>query len=108
MASRRGSAHQKKQAFRESLMAYMQDKAVDPHYYMVDLIADDSMKEVVIGDGSVVTMPAVSRELKFQAAKELAQYLQPKLRAVELSTEDGAPLFEVVVQWESLPHQNGG
>jgi hypothetical protein len=34
-------------------------------------------------------MPTVSIDHKLQAAKELAQYLQPKLRAIDLTHEVG-------------------
>ena len=40
---------------------------------MAEMIADDS--------------DATKQELKFQAAKELAQYLEPKLKAVEHTGE---------------------
>jgi hypothetical protein len=40
----------------------------------------------------LLTKKRVKNELKLQAAKELAQYLQPKLRAIELTGEDGGPM----------------
>lgn len=73
----------------------MREKQVDPHYYLVDLIADTSTHSVVIGSGitaAIVEMPLVSIDHKLQAAKELAQYLQPKLRATEVSGGEGGPL----------------
>jgi hypothetical protein len=79
---RTGSRDKRKEAFRVRLQAYCVDKDVDPHLYMVDLIADPLLED---------------RSLKFQAAKELAQYLEPKLRAVEVSGNPDQPLHHSVV-----------
>lgn len=95
----KGSVNKKKEDFRQRLLSYMHTKAVDPHYYMVDLIADTSTKMVVIGHGesaAVVEVPTVSVEHKLQAAKELAQYLQPKLRSMEIGSDAENPLHVIV------------
>jgi hypothetical protein len=68
------------------LRAYCDQLGVDPHKFMADMIADVS--EVAIGvdeTGRPIVRPAVSKELKLNAAKELAQYIEPKLKAVEHS-----------------------
>lgn len=66
----------KKLAFREALRKYAEDRNVDPHFWMVDLLKRKGVK----------------LELKLQAAKELAQYLEPKLRSVEVSGNEDKPL----------------
>ena len=77
MAGRKeGATNLKKREFRQALLRYCADKHVDPFFWMVDLL----------------TKKRVKNELKLQAAKELAQYLQPKLRAIELTGEDGGPM----------------
>lgn len=60
---------------------------------MIDLIADDSTQTIVTMSGDTRELPTVSRELKFQAAKEVAQYLEPKLRATEISGDPDRPLI---------------
>jgi hypothetical protein len=72
----RGSISKKKAAFQDALRKYCQDRHVDPHFWMVDLLV----------------RKGVRLELKFLAAKELAQYLQPKLRAVEVSGDPEQPV----------------
>ena len=74
---RRGKPNKKKEAFRAALRKYMGAKKVDPHHYMVDLLADQDVEDL---------------SLKFQAAKELAQYLEPKLRSVEVTGDEDNPL----------------
>ncbi|SRR6266568_3730280 len=83
--SRKGRPNKHKTTFREQLRAYCESLGVDPHRFMADLMADDS--DVVYGvdvEGNPIMGPAVKKELKFNAAKELAQYLEPKLKAMEL------------------------
>src|SRR5215831_9542518 len=63
----RGTPNKISGALREQLAAYCQAHGVDPHRFMVDLMRDE-MADLA---------------LRFAAAKELAQYLQPKLRAVD-------------------------
>ena len=75
----RGRQDARKIAFRERLRRYMSARKVDPHYWMVQLLAD----------------PEASTDHKLQAAKELAQYLEPKLRAIELSGDADNPLHHL-------------
>ena len=92
--SRRGSPNKHPTSFRTALREYCETLRVDPHRFMADLLANTD--EVVIGvdnQGNPITAPAVKIELKFNVAKELAQYLEPKLKAVEHSGPDGAPIL---------------
>jgi hypothetical protein len=82
----KGTPNKHKKGFRERLRAYCDQLGVDPHKFMADMIADTS--EITYGmnvDGTPITGPAVKPELKFNAAKELAQYIEPKLKAIEHS-----------------------
>jgi hypothetical protein len=84
----KGTPNKHKAAFRDQLRSYCDSIGVDPHRYMADMIADSS--EVVYGvdgEGKAIKGPAVKPDLKLQAAKELAQYIEPKLKAVEHSGE---------------------
>ena len=69
--SRKGRPNKHKTAFREQLRAYCAALGVDPHHFMAELVNDD----------------AAELGLRFAAAKELAQYLEPKLKAVEHTGE---------------------
>jgi hypothetical protein len=60
---------QKSLQFRDRLREYCAQLKVQPHEFMAQLIADES----------------APIELRLQAAKELAQYLEPKLKAVDHS-----------------------
>src|SRR5262249_39496994 len=51
------------------LRAYLAQQNADPHCFMVDIMQDATL----------------SAGLRFQAARELAQYLSPKLKAIEHS-----------------------
>ena len=83
---KKGSKNKHKASFRESLRAYCAELGVDPHRFMADLLADTSLVTLgVDAYGAMLQGPAVSLALKFQAAKELAQYLEPKLKATEHS-----------------------
>lgn len=77
--SARGTQNKKKQAFREALRKYGEKVGVDPHFWMYDL-----MKR-----------KGVRLDLKFQAAKELAQYLEPKLRSMQVSGDTENPLMVI-------------
>lgn len=44
----------------------------------------------------VLKKPGVALEIKMQAAKELAQYLEPKLRSTELSGNNDNPVRLVI------------
>ncbi len=83
---RKGTGNKRKGSFREELRAYCATLGVDPHHFMADLIADTATVHIgVTADGTPIVAPAVGMTLKLQAARELAQYLEPKLKAVEHS-----------------------
>jgi len=69
-----GSKDRKKTAFHEALRAYCALKQVDPHFFMVDMIGD----------------PRIDVSLRFQAAKEVAQYLEAKHKAIDLEVSGNA------------------
>lgn len=48
----------------------------DPFAVMIDLLTNEDL------------------HLRFQAAKELAQYLRPKRKAIEVTGDDGEPLLQ--------------
>ena len=68
---KKGTPNKHKKEHRESLREFCARIGVDPHRYMAEMIADQRL----------------TPELRFQAAKELAQYIEPKLKAVEHSGE---------------------
>jgi hypothetical protein len=85
-----------KQAFRVRLREYCASIGVDPHYYMADMIADT--EEVVLGvsdTGLVIMGPKIKPSEKLKAATELAQYIEPKLKSVdmELSGNQARPII---------------
>ena len=89
----KGTPNKHKSSFRVALREYCDSIQVDPHQYMADIIADDST--IVYGldrDGNPIEGPAAKPELKFNAAKELAQYLEPKLKAIEHSGNAEKPI----------------
>ena len=92
MPSRKGIPNKIKSEFTSMLQTYMRKKRVNPFFYMVDLLADESLVEMVAIDGSRYTGPHIDARLKFQAAKELAQYLQPKLRSMIVTGDIAHPL----------------
>jgi len=73
-------------------MRYMKTKRIDPHYWMVKCLADDSMRTTVTADGETVLTPTVPLGLKFDCAKELANYLEAKLRSVVVTGDQDNPL----------------
>jgi predicted HTH transcriptional regulator len=82
----KGTPNKHKQSFREWLKAYCAEKNADPFVYMADMIAD--MSTVVVGvdeKGQPIERPAVTKDQKLSAAKELAQYVEPRLKATEHS-----------------------
>ncbi len=89
----RGAANKTTRAFRERLQAYATRHKVDPHYWLVRCLADPTTQ--VVGsteDGTPILAPTVSVALKVQCARELAQYLQPKLRSIELTGAADSPV----------------
>lgn len=77
MGRPKGSRNKDKDEFRERIKKYCLEKGVDPFVYMVD----------------VLKKPKVPYSVKVTAAKELAQYLQPKLRSVEVTGNPDKPLM---------------
>jgi hypothetical protein len=75
--SRRGRGNRAKIAFREELQAYCDSIGLNPFHQMAQLVVDPTVED---------------QHLRFLALKELCQYLQPKLRAVELSGNPDHPL----------------
>src|SRR2546426_1094030 len=91
--SRRGKKNKHPKAFRDQLRAYCDQLGVDPFHCMADLIANQDVITIAVDtEGTPTTAPAVSLDLKFRAARELAQYLEPKLRSVELTGDPSKPL----------------
>lgn len=88
----RAATNKRKLAFRERLKKYCEDKGVDPHFWMVD----------------VLTKQRVTYDLKLQCAKELAQYLEPKLRAIELSGSAEHPLHITYTLEQRLQSAHAG
>ncbi len=88
-----GAANRTKRAFRERLQAYATRYKVDPHDWMVRCLADATTQVIGITDaGTPLEAPTVSVALKLQCARELAQYLQPKLRSIELTGAADSPV----------------
>jgi hypothetical protein len=82
---RKGTPNKRKTSFRTALQAYCEQLGVDPHRFMADMLANN--ETVTYGmdlEGTPIVGPAVKMELKLNAAKELAQYLEPKLKAMEV------------------------
>ena len=87
---RKSQRYARKAQFRDNLKAYCLSRGIDPHLFMVDLIAD--CEEVALGvvEGHLVMGPRIPWDLKLKAAKELAQYLEPKLRAMDMEISGNA------------------
>jgi hypothetical protein len=89
----KGTSNKTQGDFRTRLAAYCARYKVDPHYAMVRMLADTSTQMVgLTADGAPVLGPTVPLALKFQCARELAHYLQPKLRSVVVTGDADAPL----------------
>ena len=77
MAGRqKGALNKEKQAFRDRMKKYCAEHKCDPHEWMADILHKQK----------------VPLEIKIQAAKELAQYLEPKLKSTEITGSEGGPL----------------
>ena len=76
MASRKGKPNVKKQAFRDRLQTYCTRFKADPHFWMVRQLSDSR----------------VPIAIRMECATQLAQYLQPKLRSVQLTGDADNPL----------------
>jgi hypothetical protein len=64
-----GTPNKRKTEFHAAVAAYVEEHNADPFHFIARLVADTSAQI----------------EHRLQAAKELAQYLQPKLKAIEHS-----------------------
>lgn len=74
--SRKGIPNKRTEAFRDWLKRYCDETGTNPHVWMADLLKK----------------PKATLEIKIQAAKELAQYLEPKLRSTELTGNPEKPV----------------
>jgi|SRR6185295_8219983 len=90
--TRKGVPNKAKAAFRDALRAYATRKHVDPWHFMVDCIADDTTSVRLTADGGTITVPTVSLAHKIECAKELANYIEPKLRSVVVSGDAANPV----------------
>lgn len=54
----------------------------------------------VMAMAEIANDPAVELDTRFAAHKEVAQYVEPKRKAVEVTGEDGGPI-ETVFRWAS-------
>ena len=75
--SRKGIPNRAKLAFREELQKYCDDLGFDPFHALVHMAMDEHLD---------------NDQLRFAALKELCQFLQPKLRSVELTGDEARPL----------------
>lgn len=72
-----GSKNKEKEDFRNRIKRYCEETRSDPFKFMVDII----------------NKKGVPYPLKILAAKELMQYLEPKLRSVEVTGDPEKPLM---------------
>lgn len=77
MARTKGARNKDKEDFRARIRKYCEAKGKDPFEYMAELIVKKG----------------VLHSVKLMAAKELAQYLEPKLRSVEITGDPDKPLM---------------
>ena len=88
--SRKGIPNKARSLFRVALRDYCNKINANPFQFLADVIVDE----------------AAELALRTMAAKELAQYMEPKLRAMQVTGHGDGPLtHEVQVKWETLPHQ---
>lgn len=88
-----GRQVKKKQEFRALVTAYCKKKGVDPFEFFADVIAAD----VPVDEREYIKL-----EHRLTAAKELAQYMQPKLRHMELQTQPDETLDALVTLFQGL------
>jgi hypothetical protein len=69
--SRKGIPNKQPSSFRTQLREYCESIGADPHKFLADIIVD----------------PDAEVGLRVNAAKELAKYLEPQLKAIEHSGE---------------------
>jgi hypothetical protein len=75
--SRKGRPNRAKMTFRAELQAYCASIGLDPFHQLAQFAADTTMED---------------QHVRFLALKELCQYLQPKLRAMQLSEDPDNPI----------------
>jgi len=75
--SRKGRPNRAKFAFREELQKYCDDLGFDPFHALVHMARDEHLD---------------NDQLRFLELKELCQFLQPKLRSVELTGDEARPV----------------
>jgi hypothetical protein len=75
--SRKGRPNRAKMTFRAELQAYCASIGLNPFHQLAQLAADVTRDD---------------QHLRFLALKELCQYLQPKLRAMQLSEDPANPV----------------
>lgn len=90
-----GRQVKKKQEFRALVTAYCRKKGVDPFEFFADVIATDVSVNEDMDE-------YVKLEHRLTAAKELAQYMQPKLRHMELQTQPDEALDALVTLFQGL------
>lgn len=73
-----GLSKKAKADYRDRLLAYMAEHDADPHQFMAACIAG--------------LIPGASLDHKIACARELAQYVIPKLKAIELSGDAANPI----------------
>jgi hypothetical protein len=94
---RKGTPNKGKRGFREALRAYCAQLGVDPHRFMAEMMVNDELVPIGVSlTGEPILAPAVSATLKLHAARELAQYLEPKLKAIEHSGDVDKPVAVVI------------
>lgn len=85
---------------REEFIRYLQEQvekvggpaAYDPVIAMALMAHDNSTITKLDRSGNAVEVEAVPIDLKFNAHKEVAKYVRPQLKQVELSGPDGGPI----------------
>jgi len=77
MARTKGAKNKDKEEFRDRIKRYCIENNADPFIYLADMLRK----------------PKVPYSVKVVAAKELAQYLQPKLRSIEVTGDPEKPLM---------------
>ena len=95
--SRLGKPNKHPKAFRDKLRAYCARLGIDPFEYMADLIANTELVPIgVDAEGQPVLAPLVPVQVKFNCAKELASYLEPRMRTLEVTGHPDHPLHFMV------------
>jgi len=64
----------------------------------VSLGYDSATVTKVLKDGGTIEVERISSEKQIECAKEVCQYLYPKRKAVEISTDQESEGFKIVIQ----------